>query len=387
MPTILVIGAGIVGASVAYALSQRGASVTVLEADRPAAGTTRSSFAWPNANDKLPRPYFELNAAGLAEHHRLAAELWPSSSSSPPPSPMERGRGGEAWFRPTGNLEIATDPDRQTHQQQKVARLRDWGYRAEIVSGSRARELVPDLAPLASASYAFYAEEGWVAAPVLVHHLLEAAAQAGARVVYPARVSALAIEAGRVTGASVDGERIAADLVIDCAGPAAAALLRPLGIEISRQRSPGLLVVTEPMPTCLSRIVHTPGVHLRPDGAGRVLFGSEEIDATLPAQGDHFPTADQCQELLHRAQAVLPALAGARIEAVRLGWRPMPADGLSAVGSVAGIPGYYLVFTHSGVTLGPILGKLVAEEVLTDQPRPELAPFRPDRLTTSNQPG
>jgi glycine/D-amino acid oxidase-like deaminating enzyme len=86
------------------------------------------------------------------------------------------------------------------------------------------------------------------------------------------------------------------------------------------------------------------------------------------------------QDLLDRAQAVLPVVRGARIEGVRLGWRPMPADGLSAVGPVSGLAGYYLAFTHSGVTLGPVLGRMVCDEILTGQPRPELAPFRPDRL-------
>ncbi|MGH2457630.1 MAG: NAD(P)/FAD-dependent oxidoreductase [Chloroflexota bacterium] len=364
MPDILVVGAGIVGASLAFGLARRGANVTVLEADRPAAGTSKSSFAWPNANYKLPRDYFELNAAGLAEHHRLAAEL------------------GHGAFQATGNLEVAAGAERRAYQEQKVVRLRDWGYAAEPIDRSRARELVPDLIPPADASFAFYPNEGWVAAPLLTYHLLEAAKQSGATVRFPARVTALTMKGPRVIGAIVNGERVAADLVIDCAGPAAAELLRPLGLAIGRQRSPGLLVVTEPMPNGLSRVLHTPRAHLRPGGIGRVLIGSEEIDAGLPV--DPAPTADspECQELLRRAQAVLPTLAGARIEAVRLGWRPLPADGLSAVGPVPGVEGYYLVFTHSGVTLGPVLGRLVAADVLTGAPDPLLAPFRPDRLVT-----
>ena len=359
---ILIIGAGIVGASVAYALGQKGVRVTVLEAQRPAAGTTCSSFAWPNANDKLPREYFSLNAAGLAEHHRLSTDL-----------------GGD-WFHPTGNLEVVTDPDRQSYQRQKVTRLCAWGYRAELVSEARARELVPDLDPPPSASYAFFPDEGWVAAPVLTRRLLESAQASGAEMRFPARVTGLVARSGQVTGVIVDGENVPADLVIDCSGPATATLLEPLGVAVERRRSPGLLVVTEPMPTCLSRVVHAPGVHLRPDGAGRVLIGSEDVDATLHEPMDITIDSSECQELLRRAQAILPVLAGARIEGIRLGWRPMPADGLSAVGSIQGLGGYYLVFTHSGVTLGPLLGKLVAEEVLTGQPRSELAPFRPDRL-------
>lgn len=364
MPKVVVVGAGIVGASVAYALTQRGAEVTVLEGQRPAAGTSSTSFAWTNANEKLPCEYFALNAAGLAEHHRLSAKL------------------GGAWFHPTGNLEVATTPERQAYQQQKVERLCAWGYRAEVVDESRARELAPDLAlpSVRSASYAFFPDEGWVSVPVLVHHLLEAAIRAGAVVVYPSRVTAIEVASQRLTGVATDAGSVAADVVIDCSGPSMGDLLAPLGLAIAQQRSRGLLIVTEPMPTCLERVVHTPNVHLRPDGGGRILCGAVDVDATLPDEGTVTAESDQCQELLRRAQAVLPTLAGARIEGVRLGWRPMPEDGLSAVGPIPGLTGYYIIFTHSGVTLGPILGQFVAEEVLTSNTRPELAPFRPARL-------
>ena len=177
-----------------------------------------------------------------------------------------------------------------------------------------------------------------------------------------------------------------ADVVIDCTGPRAGRLVEPLGRKIARQRSPGLLAISEPLPTCLAPVVHfeTEGVYLRPDGGGRVRIGSEAIDGALPDDDDAVraaasPASPRAHELLERARAVFPPLAGARIEAVRLGWRAMPGDGFSAVGPIPGLSGYYLVFTHSGVTLGPLLGRLVADE-LQGNPANLLAGFRPDRL-------
>jgi glycine/D-amino acid oxidase-like deaminating enzyme len=76
----------------------------------------------------------------------------------------------------------------------------------------------------------------------------------------------------------------------------------------------------------------------------------------------------------------VPGLAGVGLEAARVGWRPMPGDGLSAVGPVPDLPGYWLVFTHSGVTLGPLLGRLVATAITSAESDSLLAPFRPDRL-------
>ena len=58
---IIVIGAGSVGANVAYRLAERGARVTVLEAATPGSGTSGTSFAWTNSFHKTPRDYHDLN--------------------------------------------------------------------------------------------------------------------------------------------------------------------------------------------------------------------------------------------------------------------------------------------------------------------------------------
>ena len=76
MLRMAVIGAGIVGASVAFWLARSGqARVWVVDRSLPGSGATSASFAWVNANDKTPRDYFELNRVGLEEHFRLRDEL------------------------------------------------------------------------------------------------------------------------------------------------------------------------------------------------------------------------------------------------------------------------------------------------------------------------
>ena len=71
----IVIGAGVMGASVAYRLAQAGAAVTVLEAARIGGGTSGISFAWTNAHKKPPKPYHDLNVAGMKAHAALANEF------------------------------------------------------------------------------------------------------------------------------------------------------------------------------------------------------------------------------------------------------------------------------------------------------------------------
>src|SRR5258706_10618521 len=116
MRRVVVIGAGVVGASVAFRLAKAGADVTVLEAARPAAGTSSNSFAWVNANDKPPDAYFALNHEGVNEHYQLTEEL-----------------GGD-WFHQSGNVEIAIDPAHRADLRRRLSLLGSDGYAAEPIS-------------------------------------------------------------------------------------------------------------------------------------------------------------------------------------------------------------------------------------------------------------
>jgi glycine/D-amino acid oxidase-like deaminating enzyme len=65
---------------------------------------------------------------------------------------------------------------------------------------------------------------------------------------------------------------------------------------------------------------------------------------------------------------------------VRVGVRPIPEDGLPCVGAVPELPGYYETVTHSGVTLGPLLGRLLTREILEGEVAGLISPFRPARF-------
>jgi len=125
--------------------------------------------------------------------------------------------------------------------------------------------------------------------------------------------------------------------------------------------------------------MHTPRINVRPDGPGHVLVHHDSIDERLT---DEFAGTEDplCAELLQRARLVLPALEEAEVVEARFGMRPVPSDGRSCVGALGEIPGYYEAVTHSGVTLGPLIGRLLAREILTGEVDPLIAPFHPDRF-------
>ena len=173
MPRIVVIGAGVMGASVAYRLAMAGASVTVLEAGRIAGGTSTCSFAWTNSNDKEPRAYHDLNVAGMKAHAALGDEF-----------------GATPWWHGGGNVEW-TAPEDRAALQAKVERLLAWGYAAEWITPRRLLELEPDIDPaqIGDAPIAYYADDGWLDPVVYIAAMLGAARSRGATVIAGARVS------------------------------------------------------------------------------------------------------------------------------------------------------------------------------------------------------
>jgi glycine/D-amino acid oxidase-like deaminating enzyme len=140
---------------------------------------------------------------------------------------------------------------------------------------------------------------------------------------------------------------------------------------------PGLIVRLQCEPAPVGRVIHGPHVEVRPDGTERVLIHSREIDALIPEGGG----TGELPEQLHRLAAdVGPALRGAKLIEAQETRRPIPADGFPSVGAINGVAGYYEAVTHSGVTLGPIIGELLAREILDGTVDPRIAAFRPDRF-------
>ena len=358
---VAIVGAGIVGSSVAYRLSEGGAEVVVIDGAEPGSGTTSTSFAWVNANNKLPREYFELNAAGMREHERLRDEI-----------------GGD-WLYTTGNLIWVADEERG-NLQRRVDRLRSWSYAAELLPASTVgKELEPEATfPDPDLLVAHFPGESWADALALTRTLVEDAASNGAQRYFGNAVRGIEVEGEGVMLRLEDGE-VHADAVVNASGAKAASVAEMVGRELPLDVFPGLLVRVAVPGEPLRHLMHTPRINVRPDGRGYVLLHHDSVDERLT---DGFAGIDDplCAELLERARLVLPALEEAEIVEARFGMRPVPEDGHSCVGALPAIPGYYEAVTHSGVTLGPLIGRLLAREILTGEIDPLIAPFRADRF-------
>ncbi|TDD47529.1 FAD-binding oxidoreductase [Nonomuraea terrae] len=358
---VVVIGAGVVGSAVAAGLVRRGAQVTVLEARTPGAGTTSTSVAWVNANNKTPKAYFELNHAAVWAHHQLPGD----------------------WFFPTGNLECAVTDEHKENLEARVGRLLDLGYPVERVTARRALALEPDLVPPPGAEYVFFPGEAYVQPLRLLGRLLGEARDGGAVVECGAEVTAVETSASGVK-VLAGGRTFAGDAVVTCAGrwtrqvaALAGATVPMLDPVVSGSVTNGFLVTTTPVPARLSRVLTTAGLNLRPDGGGRLLLQSLPLDG-LADPAEPVP-AEIRADILGRLPGVLRGTEGAEVERAVVGQRAMPGDGLTVAGFADADRRVYTVATHSGVTLAPLLMEEVAGELFGVESA-LLEPFRPGRF-------
>jgi glycine/D-amino acid oxidase-like deaminating enzyme len=377
----VVIGAGVLGASVAARLagteSGAGLHVTLLDRDQPGHGTSRWSFAWVNSNDKGPRPYHDLNHAGIAAW----AELAP-------------GLDGAAWYRPAGSLELATSG---ASLEARVRRLEKWGYPARLIDAAEATRLEPSLLePRPGTAAAWFPGEAYLLTEPLISRLAACVTSRGGTVLTGDRGRVTSLAPGQVGTAA--GDVLPADEIVCCAGrwtPALAALAGAPGTvpliawDTPGSPAPELVVRVGPVTAAApTRVLHTPAISLRPHSGGLLHLEGPDVNVDL-----HTPEAELRQragEMLHRARRTVRGLDEARVVACRVCVRPLPADGQSIVGRLPGADHLYVAVTHSGVTLAAHLSRLVAAELAAGAPAAELAPYRPDRFAGTaytQQPG
>ena len=375
LPPVAVIGAGIVGACIAARLAEKNTPVLLLDTGEPGHGTSNASYAWVNANQKLPRAYFDLSVAAMAEYQRLAWQHAPAT-----------------WYHRDGNLVWFADPGQAADLAERVARLQAWGYAAELIPVSQAiADLEPALAggdTRPGAQIAWFPEEAWVDALAMTERLVAAARHAGGRVLTgPDReVVSISRDGGRVTTITLrGGQTLPVRAVVNAAGAAGTAVAAMVGRKLPMQDSPGMIVratLPDGVET-LTRLNDREVIAMRPDGPGRVLIAldAESVSeiAGLPP-GPLSISHPLVGRMLALAADAAPVLAAAQpVEAV-IAPRPIPADGYPSVGGVPEIPGYFEAITHSGVTLAPLIGRVLAAGILGQPPDPLFAPYRPDRF-------
>lgn len=359
---VVVVGAGIVGTSIAFRLAERGQRVALIEAHLAGSGVSSKSFAWFNSEEKHPDAYHRLNAAGVVEYRTLAEDA--------PGVDVHR----------TGALRWPEEVDDYDALETRRRRLVEFGYPVRWLDRGEIERLEPNLRlPVAATRALFYEDDGWVDPQQVISALLDAA---GDRItlVEGAPVEEVFRSGEAVTGVRARGERFECDSLVVAAGTGTPALAELVRATIPVQQWPGLVVVTTPVPEgTLQRVVHHRASDIRPDVSDGIRISAEGTSG----RGELNAPQVAPEDVLARTAEVLPALESARVARVLMGVRPIPKDRVTIAGLLPGTSNGWVAVTHSGVTLGPLLGRLIASEVCGGEPDPLLADFRPERFATT----
>jgi glycine/D-amino acid oxidase-like deaminating enzyme len=357
---VVVVGAGILGCSIAVHLIDRGVRPVLIDPERPGQGTSTGSFASISAFGKDPAAWFQLACAGMSGWPRFASRI-----------------GEDVGLRRAGEVRLTSDPEAGRRLTRLVADARGRGYPVRLVDAGELARLLPDarIGPVTAACFA--PNEGQVEPPLVLSACRAELERAGVRFVGGRARVHLDDDGVRV---EVGNEVLRPRTCVLAAGAEAVQVAAAVGLEVPTVASPGMLVQTRPLPPLTDRGVYLPGgpgpaVHLRQRADGSVLIGegTQETPATNP--GLH-----HARTLLAQAARFFPVLAGVGVDKWWLAYRAMPADRLPIVGPLPWLDSLYLAVSHSGVTVAPVLGRLIAGEVAEQMADGLLAPFRPARF-------
>ena len=371
-PRTVVVGAGVIGLATAERLAAAGDRVIVVDRGEVGGGTSRTSFGWLNSNSKVPPSYQRLNVAGVDAYRALVGV-----------------QGTEPWLHLNGRIEWASTPDEKAMLDRVVEAMRAQEYPVESMTVDAVRSLEPDLRIDDVAEVRLWPTEGFVVPQLLVAWLLARARSSGVEVATGREVVGFESDGGAVRGVRLaDGSSIQADRVVACAGRWSGDLLALVDVDIPMQPaqpgSPamGLLGYSEPVPTRLRRTISTAAMSVRPDAeAGRYVLQGHGLDHLAVPNTSPDPAGSIGEELMARARRIMVGFDDASLAELRVGYRAVPQDRLSVVGWAPGLDGLYIIVTHSGITLAPLLGELAAAEVIGAEEQAVLADFRPDRFS------
>ena len=352
---VVIVGSGIIGASTALACQDLGAEVIVVDQGPLGGVASANSFGWINASFAETQAYFDLRNAALESFRTLGQRLELQAHVSWP---------GTLWWEDAG----------QDFEAQ-FASLTARGYGARRLDHDEIAALEPNLRAC-PAHALFTPMEGAAQAQSVAQSLLAHVAQRGGRLCPKQTVKAVHPSSGGGHIVQTSAGDLPCDFVILATGAAAYRGLAGVGWALPMDNKRGMIVHTRPVQTRIHHILMTPDVHFRQnlDGslvAGEIFSGDLDPSEDAPALADTV-IARICQKLRGQPDVQLAE--------VKLGERPVPLDGLPVVGAVPGAPGVFLAVMHSGVTLGPLIGQLLAQEILQGSPSPLLSSFRASRF-------
>jgi sarcosine oxidase subunit beta len=365
----IVIGAGVMGASVAFHLAERGLNTAILERKVSASGATGHSSG-------LVRMHYDLAAESelTFKSYQLYFSNWKERVS------------GECGFHQTGFLQIA----KREHEDKlrgNVANQQKIGINTSVITVDEVRKLFPDLVT-EYFDYAAYEPDSGYADPTLTtNSFLEAAKRNGATLIQNCEVTAIHTAGGKVTGVSTDKGDFSAPIVINAAGAWAKQVGSLAGVEVPLEtwthdvaflhRPPSLGRI----PACIDDVINC---YFRPEGGALILAAGEDesLRGEPPDAEDQTPTDTFLEKLIDQMVQRIPKIEQSGLHSIHVGRDGITPD-QRAIYSAAGPDGFYLAcgLSGTGFKTSPAAGASLVELILDGKPNTvDITPFRFDRF-------
>lgn len=372
---IVILGAGVVGASIAFHLAKRKAGkIVVLDKDHVGSGGSGRSSALIRMHYSFP-PEVQLALVSLTMF-----QTW------------QELVGASGDFRKTGFVRIV-HPHETERLKRNVEMQRKLGARVELIDKKQLAELEPDWKVEDVELAAYEPGSGYGDGAGVANDFLQAARELG--VAYFSRTPAMKLKttSERTAGVVTNHGEIAAPTVIAATGPWTRPLLRQAGYDLPIECEYHQVAILRNAPdmkgggcACIDSVTAT---YFRSDAHDKVLLG--DFYGKRPVDPDDFPQRaadDSLEEVIERASRRVPKLVGAEVMRGVTGVYDMTPDSRPLLGEVPGITGLHVCagFSGMGFKISPAIGLVMSELLLDGSGKTvDISAFRPDRFA-ENQP-
>ncbi len=354
---MIIVGAGIVGASFAYHAYKNGVNkITVLSSHLPGDRNqaTSNTWGWVNGYASNDKSYANFRLANLNYWPKLISYISNLNYTS---------KGAFIWDQ--GEKEL-----RKTIKQHQ-----GWGQSVKISTKSELKKYLFNLInipPMAGFGADDLAIDGVKATKELF--------KASESKIIKTKVKEIVCESNNVIGVKIDDEIIYDDEVIITAGLGASKLLSTINIPFEMHSSLGLLVYTKPLPPLLKYPITGFNFHARQDDKGRLIIGGKFDDDS--SQEENITGA--AKKLIQDMAVRLNYNGNMILDHFTLGKRPLPVDGRPKIGRLINqkgqkLNGIYLAVMHSGITNAPLAGKFGIDEILSGKRNYLIRDFSPQK--------
>lgn len=366
--SVLIIGGGISGCSIAYHLAKRGVhDVVLLERKQLTCGTTWHaagliSMLWPTPT-----------LTNLAKYsHQLYAEL-------------EAETGQATGYRRTGSLSLARTEERLEELLRTASVISGFGVECEMISLERLAELYPNINTEGVLGVLHIKADGQTNPIDTTIALAKGARNNGARILENIAVEEILVEQGRAVGVRTAAGVIRADQIVLTGGLWSRKLASQIGVQLPLYACEHFYVVTEPVPELSKRPVlrdFDKGVYFKED-AGKYLVGWFEHNAKgCPMERispdfcfDEFPCdLEHIEPYLLAGIETVPQLAEVGINTFFNGPESFTADNLHLLGPTPEVDNFWVAcgLNSKGIGAGGGLGKIMADWLIDGYPSQDI---------------